>query len=199
VNHWLNENGLLHRLYAEGKSGLAWILLTNIAPISTKEVLLHIETLAKQPEFCTRKNKQFTVITRLIRSISYDEQYFDICAKLLCQFTLSEDKSENYNSIKDILKSLFQLYLSGTHATKEQRLDVIKNLISTATEHSVELAFELLDSSLEAWHFSSSHTFDFGANPRDFGYSPNTNQEVADYYLWFIEYTTYFMTHKSAH
>lgn len=189
ANDWLNENGLLHKLYAEGKSELAWMLLTNIAPISTKEVLLHIETLAKQPEFCTRKNKQFTEITRLIRSIAYDEQYFDKCAELLCQFTLSEDKAENYNSIRNILKSLFQLYLSGTHATKDQRLDIIKNLISTATEHSVELAFVLLDSSLEAWHFSSSHSFDFGANPRDFGYRPKTNQDVADWYIRFIEYT----------
>ncbi|WP_077338806.1 esterase/lipase family protein [Pseudocolwellia agarivorans] len=199
ANDWLNENGFLHKLYAEGKSELAWVLLTNIAPISTKEVLLHIETLAKQPEFCTRKNKQFTEITRLIRSIAYDEQYFDICAKLLCQFTLSEDKAENYNSIRSILKSLFQLYLSGTHATKEQRLDIIKNLISTATEHSVELAFELLDSSLEAWHFSSSHSFDFGANPRDFGYRPKTNQDVADWYELFIEYTTEFISNKTEH
>lgn len=199
VNDWLNENGLLHKLYAEGKSELAWVLLTNIAPISTKEVLLYIETLAKQPEFCTRKNKQFTAITRLIRSIAYEEQYFGTCIRLLCQFSLSEDKTENYNSIRDILKSLFQLYLSGTHATKEQRLDVIKNLISTANEQSVDLAFELLDSSLEAWHLSSSHSFDFGANPRDFGYRPKTNQDVADWYQLFIEYTSEFITNKTPH
>jgi pimeloyl-ACP methyl ester carboxylesterase len=189
VSTWLSENGLLNKLYAKGKSELAWILLNNVAPISTKEVLLHIETLAKQPEFCTRKNKQFTEITKLTRSIAYDVQYFDKCAKLLCQFTLSEDKTENNNSIRDILKSLFRLYLSGTHATKEQRLDVINNLISSTTEHSIELAFELLDSSLEAWHFTSSHNFDFGANPRDFGYRPKTNQDVEDWYQLFIEYT----------
>jgi hypothetical protein len=118
---------------------------------------------------------------------------------LLCQFSLSEGKTENYNSIRDILKSLFQLYLSGTHATKEQRLDVIKNLISTANEQSVYLAFELLDSSLEAWHFSSSHSFDFGANPRDFGYRPKTNQDVADWYQLFIEYTSEFITNKTPH
>ena len=189
VNDWLSENGLLYKLYTKGKSKLAWILLNNVAPISTKEALFHIEALAKQPEFCTRKNKQFTEITRLIRSIAYEEQYFDTCAKLLCQFTLSEDKTENYNSIRNILKSLFQLYLSGTHATKEQRLNVINNLIASDTENSIELAFELLDSSLEAWHFSSHHSFDFGANPRDFGYRPNTNQDVEDWYKLFIEYT----------
>ncbi|QCU73294.1 esterase/lipase family protein [Pseudoalteromonas distincta] len=189
VNDWLSENGLLYKLYTKGKNKLAWILLNNVAPISTKEALFHIEALAKQPEFCTRKNKQFTEITRLIRSIAYEEQYFDTCAKLLCQFTLSEDKTENYNSIRNILKSLFQLYLSGTHATKEQRLNVINNLIASDTENSIELAFELLDSSLEAWHFSSHHSFDFGANPRDFGYRPKTNQDVEDWYKLFIEYT----------
>ena len=64
VNDWLSENGLLYKLYTKGKSKLAWILLNNVAPISTKEALFHIEALAKQPEFCTRKNKQFTEITR---------------------------------------------------------------------------------------------------------------------------------------
>jgi pimeloyl-ACP methyl ester carboxylesterase len=189
VSNWLSDNGLVHNLYAQGKNELAWILINNIAPISTKEVLVHIETLAKQPEFCTRNNKQFTKITRLIRSIAYEKQYFDQCAKLLCQFALSENKGENNNSNRDILKSLFQLYLSGTHATKEQRLNIINALIESEIQSNVDLALELLCSSLEAWHFSSSHSFDFGANPRDFGYRPRTNQDVKNWYEVFIDYT----------
>ena len=189
VSDWLSDNGLVHNLYAQGKNKLAWILINNIAPISTKEVLVHIETLAKQPEFCTRNNKQFTEITRLIRSIAYEKKYFDQCAKLLCQFALSENKGENNNSIRDIIKSLFQLYLSGTHATKEQRLNIINDLIESETQSNVDLALELLCSSLEAWHFSSSHSFDFGANPRNFGYRPRTNQDVKNWYGVFIGYT----------
>ena len=155
------------------------ILFTNIAPISTKEVLLYIETLAKQPEFCTRKINNS--LHNTIRSIAYEEQYFGTCAKLLCQFSLSEGKTENYNSIRDILKSLFQLYLSGTHATKEQRLDVIKNLISTANEQSVYLAFELLDSSLKLGTFPQAIALILVQSKR-LCYRPKTNQDVADWY-----------------
>ena len=84
IKSWFNEDGLLEKLHSNNRNDLAWIVIGNIAPISVKEVLLHIEKLAKQPEFCTRKNKKFANITRLIRSIAYEKQYFDQCVKLLC-------------------------------------------------------------------------------------------------------------------
>jgi pimeloyl-ACP methyl ester carboxylesterase len=199
IKNWFSENGLLEKLHSNNRNNFAWIVIRNIASISVKEVLLHIEKLAKQPEFCTRNNKKFTDITRLIRSIAYEKQYFDQCAKLLCQFALSEDKGEKNNSIRDILKSLFQIYLSGTHATKEQRLKVIDDLINTTIQSNVDLALELLDSSLEAWHFSSSHSFDFGANSRDYGYRPETNQDVNDWYTLFINYTAELIISGSSH
>ena len=189
IENWFSEGGLFDKLHSNDRNDLAWMLIGNIAPISVKEVLSHIEILANQTEFCSRSNKQFIDITRLIRSIAYEERYFDRCAKLLCQFALSEEKGENNNSIRDILKSLFQLYLSGTHATKEQRLKVINELINTSTQSNVDLALELIDSSLEACHFSSCHSFDFGASPRDFGYGPKTHQDVNDWYTLFINYT----------
>lgn len=198
IKNWFSEDGLLEKLHSNNRNDLAWILIGNIAPISVKEVLLHIEKLANQPEFCTRNNKQFIYITRLIRSIAYEVQYFDQCAKLLCKFALSEKKGENNNSIRGILKSLFQLHLSGTHATKEQRLKVINGLINTAIQSNVNLALELLGSSLKAWHFSSSHNFDFGANSRDYGYSPKKNQDVNDWYTLFINYSAQLITSGSS-
>jgi pimeloyl-ACP methyl ester carboxylesterase len=198
IKNWFSEDGLLEKLHSNNRNDLAWILIGNIAPISVKEVLLHIDKLANQPEFCTINNKQFTYITRLIRSIAYEEQYFDQCAKVLCRFALSEKKGENNNSIRDILKSLFQLHLSGTHATKEQRLKVIDGLINTAIQSNENLALDLLDSSLEAWNFSSSHNFDFGANSRDYGYSPKTNQDVNDWYTLFINYSAQLITSDSS-
>jgi len=199
INSWFSENDLLERLHSNNRNDLAWVVIGNIAPISVQGVLVHIEKLANQPEFCTRDNKEFIKITRLIRSIAYDDQYFDQSAKLLCQFALSETKGENNNSIRDILKSLFQLYLSGTHATKEQRLKVIDGLINTTIQSNADLALELLGSSLEAWHFSASHSFDFGANSRDYGYSPKTNQDVNDWYTLFINYTAKLIISGSSH
>jgi len=198
IKHWFSEDGLLDKLHSNNQNDLAWILIGNIAPVSVQEVLVHIEKLANQPEFLTRKNEQFISITRLIRSIAYEEQYFDQCAKLLSQFALAEKQGENNNSIREILKSLFQLHLSGTHATKEQRLKVIDGLINTSIQSNENLAFELLESSLEAWHFSSSHSFDFGANARNFGYAPKTNQDVKDWYTLYINFTADLITSGSS-
>ncbi len=198
IENWFSEDGLLNKLHSNNQNNLVWIIIGNIAPVSVQEVLVHIERLANQPEFLTRKNEQFIAITRLIRSIAYEEQYFDRCAKLLSQFALAENQGEKNNSIREILKSLFQLQLSGTHATKEQRLKLIDGLINTAIPSNENLAFELLDSSLEAWHFSSSHSFEFGANSRDFGYTPKTNQDVKDWYALFINFTTELITSSSS-
>ncbi len=199
VERWFSESGLLEKLHSNNRNDLAWIVIGNIAPISAKEVLAHIEKLAGQPEFCTRNNRKFTEITRLIRVIAYEEKFFNQCANLLCQFALSESKGENCNSIRSILKSLFQLCLSGTHATKEQRLKVIDDLINTRNESDVELALVLLESALEARSFSSVGRFDFGANPRDSGYRPKTNQDVEDWYGLFINYTAKLIFSSSSH
>lgn len=190
VINWLTDGGLIECLLHQGKNELAWILIRNIAPISTKEVLNFIESLTEQANFCTRENKQFITITRLLRSIAYKQEYFEQCSKILCLFALSEDKDENNNSIRSLFKSMFQLYLSGVHATKEQRLAVINELISTNGVESIELAAQLLDSSLEAWHFSSHHTFDFGSNSRDFGYHPQKSKEVEEWYKLYINFST---------
>ena len=201
IDGWLSDEGLINKLHNSGRDELAWTLIVNIAPISAAQVLRHIEKLVGKTdntEFLTRKNKQYIEITRLLRSLAYYSEYFDQCLESLCLFALSEKKGENNNSIRETVKSLFQLYLSGTHAPKEQRLNVIDNLFNTNSIESRELAVELLDSSLEAWHFSSHHSFDFGANSRDFGYHPKTNQEVKEWYTQFINYTASLVITNSA-
>jgi hypothetical protein len=198
IQSWFSAGGLLENLHSNNRNALAWVVIENIAPISVEKVLIYIEKFADQPEFCTRNNESFIGIIGLIRSIAYEGKYFNQCTNLLCQFSLSERKEENNNSIRDVLNSLFQLYLSGTHATKEQRLKVIDDLINTSIESNVDLALELLNSSLEASHFSSSHSFDFGANSRDYGYSPKSNQDVNEWYTLYINYIVKLITNDSS-
>jgi hypothetical protein len=109
---------------------------------------------------------------------------------ILCRFSLSEKPKENNNSIRDLLKSLFFLYLSGTHASAEQRLKVVEQLIQSDAEQEQELGLLLLDCALETWHFSSLHGFDFGARSRDYGYSPKTQKEVQQWFTVFINFST---------
>ena len=110
----------------------------------------------------------------MLRHLAYDPALFDRSVELLCRYALSEDKNENNNSIRDVLKSLFYLCLSGTHATIEARVKVIEKLIDSEDQDKQELGLLLLDAVLESWHFGAAYEFGFGARSRDYGYYPNT-------------------------
>jgi hypothetical protein len=104
----------------------------------------------------------------------------------MCRYALSEKPKENYNSTRDVLKSLFYIYLSGTHAPVEARAKIIEELVDSAGQDNQELGLTLLDAALETWHFISSHEFGFGARPRDFGYQPRTRKDFIHWYEIFI-------------
>ncbi|HTM35322.1 MAG TPA: hypothetical protein VL156_01125, partial [Terriglobales bacterium] len=78
--------------------------------------------------------------------------------------------------------SLFHLCLSGTLATIEQRLKVIEALLASPDTKRRVLGVLALKAVLEAWHFHSTSSFDFGARSRDYGYWPSTIEEVQHWF-----------------
>lgn len=188
---WLAEKGLLGDISNLSKFGID--LLNNIAPVVPKETLMAIEMAANGnngQQFTSRDNPNFIWFTRLLRSLAYDADLFDSCVAILCRFALSEKSNENSDSIRNLLKSLFWLHLSGTHATADQRSQIVKKLCESNEASERELGLLLLGSTLEAWHFSSMYGFDFGAHPRDYGYTPSTYGEISDWYGLFIKLST---------
>ncbi|HFU4564280.1 TPA: hypothetical protein ACGPD7_002870 [Bacillus cereus] len=187
---WFGENGLLEDV--SNLDGLAINILENIAPLNPELTLSAIERVAVMENaqiFYSRDNVYYSNFTRILRSLAYDKKLFIKSAELLCRFALSEKPNENYNSIREILKSLFYIYLSGTHAIAEQRLSIIRQLVESDIENEVDLGISLLDAALEAWHFSSHYNFEFGAHSRDYGFRPMNNSEIQQWYRLFIEYT----------
>lgn len=187
---WLSENGLLRDVNNFNDIGIR--LFTNIAPINQELTLSSIErmkTLEESNEFFSRQNKYYNEFVRIIISLAYDSDLFTRSAKLLCLFALTERPDENYNSIRHQLKSLFYMKLSGTHATAEQRLQIIAGLVESDIQEELELGLLLLDAALEAWHFSSYNRFEFGARPRNYGLLPKSHEDVKQWYKLFIEYT----------
>ncbi|MCM3724591.1 ATP-binding protein [Neobacillus cucumis] len=187
---WLAEDGLLGNVSELNDTGIA--LLKNIAPINPDLTLKAIEQVWNSEDnrrFFSRKNVHYHEITTLLRALAYDKDLFARSTFLLCQFALSESPKENYNSIRKLLQSLFYIYLSGTHATPEQRLYVISMLIDSNFQDQVELGVNLLSAALESWHFVSHHEFEFGAHSRDYGFSPSSKEEVHHWYKLFIDYT----------
>lgn len=187
---WLNEDGLLGDVSNLNELGVT--LIGNIAPLNPELTLSAIERIAKMSSagtFFTRDNEFYNEYTSLLRSLAYDKHLFIRSVEILCKFALSEKSNENVNSIRKLLKSLFYLYLSGTHATADQRLRIIKKFIESYIEAEVDLGISLLDAALETTHFSSSYSFEFGARPRNYGYQPKNRSEIHTWLKLFIEYS----------
>ena len=184
VNDWLEQDGWIGKSI-DSLNSFGIDVLKNIAPVSPVKTLEAIERAANGNDgsiFTSRNNSHFTEFVRLLWHIAYDPELFDRSVELLCRYALSEDKDENNKSIRDVLKSLFYLHLSGTHATIETRVKVIEKLIDSEDQDNQELGLLLLDAALEAWHFSPAYDFDFGARSRDCGYFPNTRGETIHWF-----------------
>ncbi|MBB3108100.1 hypothetical protein FHS18_000128 [Paenibacillus phyllosphaerae] len=189
AREWLSESGLLGNIMNLNELGIA--LLKNITPVEPSSTLSLIEgAVGKENSdvFFSRKNAYFSDFTRLLRSIAYDPILFERAVLLLCRFALSESSNENSNSIRKLLKSLFYITLSGTHATPEQRLNIISALLESNSEEKIEIGFSLLSAALEASHFSSSHGFEFGAHARDYGWSPRNRTDINQWFNTFLNY-----------
>jgi len=189
AERWLSEEGLLGDVSNLNKMGVA--LLTNIASVNPTLTLAAIGRVLSQEnpkDFFSRKNANHIEFTQLLRLLAYDKELFEQATLLLCKFAISENPKENNNSIRALLQSLFHLYLSGTHATAEQRLRIIVKLVETGDDEQVDLGMTLLEAALETWHFSSGYGFEFGAHSRDYGFTPSTSQEIKSWYMVYVEY-----------
>lgn len=187
---WLSENGLLGDV--SNLNDLKISLFKNIAPVNPVLALTAIEMVLKHKEadmFFSRENAHYTEFTRLLRSLAYDKDLFNRSVELLCRFALSESPGENNSSIRDLLESLFYIHLSGTHATVEQRLCIISNLMYSNNNEKINLSISLLSASLEAYHFTSHYEFEFGARSRDYGYTPRNREDIQYWFKIFIEFS----------
>jgi hypothetical protein len=192
VNDWLAKDGWIGQAISN-LNAFGMEVFRNIAPVSPEIALEAIERAANGDEgrrFTSRENTHFYEFVRLLRHLAYDPELFDRSVNLTCRYALSEKPEENYDSTRDVLKSLFYIYLSGTHASVEARAKIIEELVDSSDEDRQELGLFLMDAALEAWRFSSSYDFGFGARPRDFGYEPKTRKEVIHWYEIFIDICT---------
>lgn len=120
-------------------------------------------------------------VPAILRSLAWDAAVFDRSVRLLQKLAIHGDGDIGKQATR-VHGSLFYLYLSGTHATVEQRLAVIKRTLNSANEAERALGLAALDATLESINFSSDYDFQFGARSRDYGYHPRTLGELRHWY-----------------
>lgn len=193
ANEWLAKDGWVGK-NTNNLNPFGMEIFRNLAPVSPEKALEAIENAASGEDgvnFISREaNSQSHEFVRILRHLAYDPELFDRSLLLLCRFALAESPDENYNSTRDTIKSLFYIYLSGTHAPVEARAAVIERLVGSDDSIEVDLGLLLLDAALETSHFSSAHEFSFGARPRNYGYQPQSRDDIIHWYDAFIRIGT---------
>lgn len=176
VKGWLAPGGLLGDITSLNEFGHA--LLTNVAPVAPDTVLSALElALAEADEETLRRCSRYA---KLLRSLAYDPSLFERCVALMTRLaTLSGNDGKEAT---EVVVSLFQIVLSGTHASLETRIKVAEGLLTSEGEAERRLGVEVLEAMMKSGHFSSIYGFDFGARSRDYGYHPRTGDDVGSWF-----------------
>lgn len=177
VQAWLAPQGMLGDIPNLGEDERT--MLVNIAPVMPDATLAAIERALKDADQSTLA--QTTHVVRLLRSLAYEPEQFERAVALLIKIALAV--RDDYDSgAAGIVPSLFYIALSGTHAPIAMRLKVLECLLKSDEPGPQALGLKSLDAVLKTDHFSSAHSFEFGARSRDYGYYPSAGKDVQDWF-----------------
>jgi hypothetical protein len=183
VARWLSPKGPLGDLFGLGEQGFE--IIKNIAPVVPEAVLTKLEQELNGSEEASAiapgSSYRWQWIW-LIKALGYEAHMFKSAVLLLARFVAAEPEGYNNNSARSAYCEFFNLHLSGTQATPEQRRQVIKELALSDEPGFRRCASFALDAHLNAYHFSSVNSFEFGARSRDWGWRPKINKDVLDWY-----------------
>ena len=183
AKNWLAKDGFLADVGRFNEFGLA--MFNNIAPVSPESTLAAIETALSGPNASGMVDEQWRrdKVGTVLHAIAYDAALFERCVAAMIPLALAEPSDDRTHPIEGALEGLCHIYLSGTHATIEQRARVVESCLRSDEPKERSLGSQLLEALLQADHFSGTHSFEFGARVRDYGYWPNTREEIAH---WFV-------------
>jgi len=187
VEAWLQPEGLLGKII--DLDDVSTRILNYVAPVAPGALLERIEeTLVTSnfEHFKSRYNPQRTAIIKLLQLLAYESKYFERCIKLLIRIADQESASNNYDSARNKIKRFFQPYLSGTHASLEQRVAVMNECIGSSMAGRRRLGLEMLETALGGPPWTGFGINEFGARPRDYGFRPSYD-ELVEWLITFID------------
>lgn len=194
VRCWLAPGGRLGNVTALTDCGLA--MFANIAPVLPESTLQALERSANLRAPLTAETLQQHL--SLLRSLAYEASLFERCAKLLTLVAVQAQDDRDFNDASSKLSSLFTLYLSGTHASVHQKLQVIEKLLTSNESKSTMLGKASLTALLSTDHFSTDEKFEFGARSRNYGYEPKSAEDIVEWYGLALELISRLSTSHSS-
>jgi hypothetical protein len=193
ANDWLKPDGWLGKTNCNFNS-LGMTVFKNVAPVAPEAVLSMLERATSNNSgeaFIPEVDGNRREFIGLLQLLAYEPELFERSVRLLCKCALLERPDINDgNSARYVLKPLFHLFLSGTHALPQIRANIVNELVNSDVHSEAELGITLIEAALQTYHFHTTNTSSFGARSRDFGYQPKSNHDVCDWYERFIDICT---------
>lgn len=183
---WLGPEGLLGKLFELDTRGEQ--ILGYIAPAAPVAVLDCIERELIRVDYvvpAARFRTCRSTILRLLKSIAYEAELFDRCARVLLRIADNEKENSSHDSAWGILEGFYRAYLSGTHASLKQRLEIMQKCLQPKAANRRSLGLKMLKLALGN-HWSGFGSRDFGARPRNYGFYPN-HDELLEWRCAFID------------
>ena len=179
VRRWFADDGLLGRVEELNETGRA--MLKNVAPVDPTGAIDAIERAMLRARQAGEilAGEEFRI---LLLSLAFEAELFDRCVALILDLIESEEPGRYANQVRNSFPSLFHVFLSGTHATIEQRCRGVDGLLKSTSEVRRELGFKSLEAMLQTSGFSSFHRFEFGGRSRDYGWHPKGRQDVVHWF-----------------
>lgn len=182
VARWLSADGPLGDLFRTADDGCE--IVANLAPANPGAVLKYLTTLIDTSwgsQLLEPNNENRWRWIALVKSLAYDAQMFDDAVILLARFVAAEAPDDNHCSATGPFGELFQMELSGTQASPSQRQDVIRRLAHSGDANCKRAALVALQSLLISDHFNASSSFEFGARSRDWGWQPQSRNDIQEW------------------
>ena len=187
VEAWLQPDGLLGRILELDEMSVR--ILDYIAPVAPEVLLDRIEAELTALDFKgmhPRHDPRRQTVLNLLQLLAYEPSAFDRCVRLLISVADYEEKSNNFDAVRAKIVAFFQAYLSGTHASLDQRVMVMNECFSSDVTGRRSLGFRMLEAALGGPQWSGSGMSEFGARPRNFGFYPN-HKELLEWRSVFID------------
>ncbi|WP_313752350.1 hypothetical protein [Mixta calida] len=179
VKAWLQPDGLLGQITE--LDDISVRILDYIGPVVPEVLLDRIEAKLTASNFKnmeSRYDQRRKTIINLLQALAYEPSAFDRCVRLLINLADDEAQNNREDTIRNKLVKFFQAYLSGTHASLDQRIVIMNDCLSSDKAIRVSLGLRMLSTALGGPNWTGFVRNEFGARPRDYGFQPNYDELI---------------------
>ncbi len=184
VDGWLKPEGLLGQTRTLTKPRIE--MFKNVAPVNPDAALAALERSLKDVSDA-EVAERCAPFQELLWSLAYDAALFERATEILIRISIAE--TERPGRSKSIgISGLFGIFLSGTHASIQQRMQLAESLLTHVDPRRRDIGKAALDTLLQTNSFISFHSFSFGGRRRDYGYLPATKEDILAWYRAVLDF-----------